>query len=170
MEDTNIKEGSPVIGEPSPKDENIPPIEGEENPPAEGEEENTFSINTEIQKLIENELSKFKSQFASTIEEYKNNSKSLAEEKHKLEIEKLLTESEILDGRSYDFIYSDDIELVKSKIENLENLINESINERVDLIINQRLRESSWIPGNNSNTPAFKSSNIKSNLSYVKDR
>ncbi len=104
MEDTNIKEGSPVIGEPSPKDENIPPIEGEENPPAEGEEENTFSINTEIQKLIENELSKFKSEFNSTMEEYKNNSESLAKEKHKLEVEKLLNDNRILDGRYYDFL------------------------------------------------------------------
>ncbi|MDM0981889.1 hypothetical protein QTJ06_14085 [Clostridium perfringens] len=166
MEDTNIKEGSPVIGEPSLKDKNITQIEGEENPPAEGEEENTFSINTEIQKIIENELSKFKSEFNSTMEEYKNNSESLAKEKHKLEVEKLLNDNRILDGRYYDFVFDEDIELVKLKIERLEGLMEEGATRLVDI----RLGQASWIPGNDSNTPAFKSSNIKSNLSYVKDR
>lgn len=176
MEDTIIKESSPVNGEPSFKEGNIPPVEeeennqppaeGEENPPAEGEENTPNNINKEIQNYIQMELSKLTDQLTNTVEEYKNNSKALEDEKYKLEVEKLLNESKILDGRFFDFVFDEDIEIVKLKIERLEGLIEEEANRLVEI----RLRASSWVPGNHSNAPAFKNSNIKTNLSYVKGR
>lgn len=139
--------GSPAIGDPS----NQEPLSNEEN--------NNSSLDKQISDIINQKLAEFQNQIAGTITSLQENAKTLGEQKQKLEIEKLLTESEILDGRFYDFIYSDDMELVKSKAEELENLISQILNERVDLVVNERLGQSSWIPGNNSNysnTDTFK--------------
>lgn len=131
--------GSPAGGDPSNQANN------EEN------NNNENSLDKQISDIINQKLLEFQNQIAGTITSLQENAKTLADKNQKLEIEKLLTESEILDGRWYDFVYSNDIELVKSKIEELENLINQVLNERVDLIVNDRLGQSSWIPGNNSN-------------------
>lgn len=131
--------GSPAGGDPSNQANN------EEN------NNNENSLDKQISDIINQKLLEFQNQIAGTITSLQENAKTLGDKNQKLEIEKLLTESEILDGRWYDFVYSNDIELVKSKIEELENLINQVLNERVDLIVNDRLGQSSWIPGNNSN-------------------
>ena len=139
--------GSPAGGDPSNQANN------EEN------NNNENSLDKQISDIINQKLLEFQNQIAGTITSLQENAKILGDKNQKLEIEKLLTESEILDGRWYDFVYSNDIELVKSKIEELENLINQVLNERVDLIVNDRLGQSSWIPGNNSNysnTDTFK--------------
>ena len=133
--------GSQVIGDPS----NQEPLSNEEN------NNNENSLDKQISDIINQKLAEFQNQIAGTITSLQENAKILGEQKQKLEIEKLLTESEILDGRFYDFIYSNDMELVKSKAEELENLISQILNERVDLVVNERLGQSSWIPGNNSN-------------------
>ncbi|EOU1808406.1 hypothetical protein [Clostridium perfringens] len=133
--------GSPAGGEPS----NQEPLSNKEN------NNNENSLDKQISDIINQKLFEFQNKIAGTITSLQENAKTLGEQKQKLEIEKLLTESEILDGRFYDFIYSDDMELVKSKAEELENLISQILNERVDLVVNERLGQSSWIPGNNSN-------------------
>ena len=131
--------GSPAGGDPSNQANN------EEN------NNNENSLDKQISDIINKKLLEFQNQIAGTITTLQENAKTLGDKNQKLEIEKLLTESEILDGRFFDFIYSDDMELVKSKIENLENLITQVLNERVNLLVKDRLGESSWIPGNNSN-------------------
>lgn len=133
--------GSPAIGEPS----NQEPLSNEEN------NNNENSLDKQISDIINQKLAEFQNQIAGTITSLQENAKTLGDKNQRLEIEKLLTESKILDGRFYDFIYSDDMELVKSKAEDLENLISQILNERVDLVVNERLGQSSWIPGNNSN-------------------
>lgn len=133
--------GSPAGGEHS----NQEPLSNKEN------NNNENSLDKQISDIINQKLFEFQNKIAGTITSLQENAKTLGEQKQKLEIEKLLTESEILDGRFYDFIYSDDMELVKSKAEELENLISQILNERVDLVVNERLGQSSWIPGNNSN-------------------
>ena len=133
--------GSPAGGDPSNQEQNQ--VNNEEN--------NNSSLDKQISDIINQKLAEFQNQIAGTITSLQENAKTLGDKNQRLEIEKLLTESEILDGRWYDFVYSNDIELVKSKIEELENLINQVLNERVDLIVNDRLGQSSWIPGNNSN-------------------
>ena len=141
--------GSPAGGEPS----NQEPLSNKEN------NNNENSLDKQISDIINQKLAEFQNQIAGTITSLQKNAKTLGEQKQKLEIEKLLTESKILDGRFYDFIYYDDMELVKSKSEDLENLISQILNERVDLVVNERLGQSSWIPGNNSNysnTDTFK--------------
>ncbi|HHL2067838.1 TPA: hypothetical protein ACQ3W1_003102 [Clostridium perfringens] len=133
--------GSQAGGDPSNQEQNQ--VNNEEN--------NNSSLDKQISDIINQKLLEFQNQIAGTITSLQENAKTLGDKNQRLEIEKLLTESEILDGRFYDFIYSDDMELVKSKIENLENLITQVLNERVDLLVKDRLGESSWIPGNNSN-------------------
>lgn len=161
------KEGSPV-GEPSDntkdtitdstEDNTKDTIEDDTKGNAESNTEdsaNDDEITKKIKEILSSELASFKGDFQSTITELKDSSEALKQEKYKIEIEKLLAESEVLDGRFYDFIYSDDIELVKVKIENLENLISEKIEEVVQKIVDERLGASSWTPASNSNTPGI---------------
>ena len=133
--------GSPVIGEPS----NQEPLSSEEK------NNNENSLDKQISDIINQKLAEFQNKIVGTITSLQENAQTLVDKNQRLEIEKLLTESEILDGRFYDFVYSTDLELVKSKIEELENLINQALNERVNLTVAERLGQSSWIPGNNSN-------------------
>lgn len=157
------KEGSPV-GEPSDntKDTITDSTEDNtkrnierttENNTKESTEDSTNDdeITKKIKELLSSELASFKNEFTSTITELQDSSEALKQEKYKMEVEKLLAESKSLDGRFFDFVYSDDIELVKTKIENLENLIEEKSNSKVD----ERIGASSWTPGSNSNTPGI---------------
>lgn len=159
MEDIiNNKEGSPV-GEPSnntketTKDTTgeITKQTTEDNiiKSTEGNTEDSIKddeITKKIKEILSSELASFKDDFKSTITELQDSSEALKQEKYKMEVEKLLAESKSLDGRFFDFVYADDIDLVKTKIENLENLIEEKANSKVD----ERLGASVWIPGNNS--------------------
>lgn len=146
----NNKEGSPV-GEPSDniKDTKTDSTEDDTKRNIESTTEdntNDDEITKKIKEILSSELATFKDDFKSTITELKDSSEALKQEKYKMEVEKLLAESKSLDGRFFDFVYSDDIELVKTKIENLENLIEEKANSKVD----ERLNSNVWIPGNNS--------------------
>lgn len=127
-------------------------------------ENNENLLNKQIADIINQKLVEFQSQITGTITSLQENAKTLGDKNKKLEIEKLLSESKILDGRFYDFVYADNLDLVKSKIEELENLINQILIERVDLIVNERLGQSSWIPGSNSN---FSSSNNFKKPAYM---
>lgn len=129
----NLKGGSPV-GEPSTKTEKN--ITQNNN----GEQNNADELTKKIQEILAEQLTEFK--------ELKDSSETLIQEKFKIEVEKLLSDSQILDGRFFDFVNADDIELVKTRIENLENLITEKVNESVD----SRIGANAWYPGNNSNS------------------
>ena len=137
------KEGSPV-GEPSKK-----ATEGtteKETIPQNTDDE----LTKKIKEILDNQLNSFKDEFKNNITELQDKTKEIEREKYKMQVNKLLGDSKILDGRFYDFVYSDDIELVKTKIENLENLINEMVGEMAQNEVNKRLDASAWTPGDNS--------------------
>lgn len=136
------KEGSPV-GDPSEKGKNtIPNNSGEQNTDDE--------LTKKIKEVLAEQFKDISSQYTGAISELQNKTDLLEQEKYKMQVEKLLGDSKILDSRFYDFIYSDDIEFVKTRIENLENLITEKVGEMVQKEVDTRLGQSQWIPGNNS--------------------
>ena len=137
------KEGSPV-GEPSKKE-----TEGtteKETIPQNTDDE----LTKKIKEILDNQLNSFKDEFKNNITDLQDKTKEVEQEKYKMQVNKLLGDSKILDGRFYDFIYSDDIELVKTRIENLENLITEMVGEMAQNEVNKRLDASAWTPGDNS--------------------
>ena len=137
------KEGSPV-GEPSKKE-----TEGtteKETIPQNTDDE----LTKKIKEILDNQLNSFKDEFKNNITELQDKTKEIEQEKYKMQVNKLLGDSKILDGRFFDFVYSNDIELVKTRIENLENLINEIVGEMAQNEVNKRLDASAWTPGDNS--------------------
>lgn len=153
MEDI-IEEGS-QRGEPSNKTENTP----QKDTTSRNNEEQNLDSDNELTKKIKNILDKqfkdIENKYTSAITELQDKTKEVEQEKYKIQLEKLLGDSKILDGRYYDFVYSNDIELVKTKIKNLENLINEKVREMAQKEVDKRLGASVWIPGNNSDTPGI---------------
>ena len=137
------KEGSPV-GEPSKKE-----TEGtteKETIPQNTDDE----LTKKIKEILDNQLNSFKDEFKNNITELQDKTKEIEQEKYKMQVNKLLGDSKILDGRFFDFVYSNDIELVKTKIKNLENLINEMVGKMAQNEVNKRLDASAWTPGDNS--------------------
>ncbi|MBW4862640.1 MAG: hypothetical protein KZY55_13650 [Paeniclostridium sp.] len=137
------KEGSPV-GEPSKKE-----TEGtteKETIPQNTDDE----LTKKIKEILAEQFKDISGQYTSAITELQDKTKEVEQEKYKMQVNKLLGDSKILDGRFFDFVYSNDIELVKTRIENLENLINEIVGEMAQNEVNKRLDASAWTPGDNS--------------------
>lgn len=115
-------------------------------------------INDIVKKQIEQFqtqfIEQFQDQFNDKINKFENDKRDFQNEKKKHEIKELLMENN-LEGELLDYVYDEDLEVVKLKI----GEINTIINNRVEKIITNRLRENAYIPpsGNeSSNNDKFK--------------
>lgn len=132
----------------------IIPSEGEETPPPSGDY--AFNINA----MIASQLEAFQSTFINQInEDYSAKLKELQKDKDKLEktktklaiIEELKAAG--LDSGLIDFVYDDDQEVAKLKIEQIKKLINSGIEKGIE----EKLKLSSYIPPTSSSVDERKS-------------
>ena len=101
----------------------------------------------QVQELINNCMGNFKQEMTGTIESLKVENKELKDNKYKLEVNKLLLESKSLDTGFFDFVFNEDIEVVKSNIETLESLLT----VKVDKLVNERLNNGYKPPKDENN-------------------
>lgn len=127
-------------------------------PEQEQEKPKENNINDIVKKQMEQFqtqfMEQFQQQFGDKINKFENDKKEFQNAKQKHAIKELLMQNS-LEGELLDYVYDDDIEVAKIKIDE----INTIINNRVEKIIIDRLKESSYIPPSNGEN--FESNNFK---------
>ncbi|WP_282804458.1 hypothetical protein [Clostridium tetani] len=113
--------------------------------PQEQENPKENNINDIVKKQMEQFqtqfMEKFQEQFHEKINNFENDKKEFQNAKQRHAIKELLMENN-LEGELLDYVYNDDVEVAKLKI----NEINTIINNRVEKIVMNRLKENSYIP------------------------
>lgn len=111
-------------------------------------------VKKQMEDFQEQFINQFQEQFNDKINKFEEDKKEFQSAKQKHKVKELLMENN-LESELLDFVYADDIEIVEMKIEE----INKIISNRVEYIVKERLKETSYTPP--SNDEGFKDKSSK---------
>ncbi|NFT04102.1 hypothetical protein FDF18_12495 [Clostridium sporogenes] len=130
--------------------ENVTPVDTEEQKqqPKDSQEQEKPKEN-DINDIVKKQMEQFQTQFMEQFQEqfndkinkFEDDKKDFQSAKQKHQIKELLMENN-LESNLLDYVYDNDVEVVKLKI----NEINTIINNRVEKIVTDRLKENSYTP------------------------